>query len=324
MQVKAAPNSMLKANIPSRPKRLTWYSGAAGALIGAVLLAANATGMIVNFNRPELHVPVQRTWEQARSFEWVMNRLYAVDRTRGRWSNIVLVRILNAVVHQRMVNYHAADNEAYSIFSVGFFDNWILWAAAKIQPEKYRDYFMLDPYRALRRGTGMCGQKVLTLVGLLQERGLKAGVLGLHNHVVVWAEIDAAGRYVIADPDYGVVIPADLPMIKASPALIGAGYADTITLIRRHLKALDGSEGLLDDREDFTLMINDAYTKASEVTKFPAGVDNSFGNTLAFEAAIYTLKWLIPVFLMLPWTLGLLFRRYRIFIRGGAPALGQV
>ena len=188
------------------------------------------------------------------------------------------------------------------------FDNWLLWAAAKIGQKRYRDYTLLDPYRALWRGVGMCGQSSLALVGLLNERGIKAGILGLTNHVVAWAEVGSEHNYVVADPDYGIVIAASLPEIKNEPQIIDRAYANVLADQPDYppyniIYNAAGQPGDLSGggyRTKLRQILHDAYLKATETTKYPAGVDNSFGETIASQRNFYIAKWIIPLLMLLP------------------------
>jgi hypothetical protein len=290
------------------------------ALMGAVLLGVNMLGEAVNFNRPDLDIPASRPNQPARSYAWVARRLTVVDATLSSRSAFSLVNTLNTIVHERMVNYDGRDNQIIPIFSVSLFDNWLLWAAGKIDQKRYRDYFLLDPYLALWRGLGMCGQSSLAVVGLLNERGIRAGILGLDNHVVVWAEASGTEDYVVADPDYGVVIAASLPQIKARPDLIDKAYENLLAAerdyppyditFRRPGQSADEPVGGY--RTKLRKLLRAAYLNATEATKYPSGVDNSFGETVTSQRNLYVAKWVIPLAMLLPylWTLLVRFLRF--------------
>ncbi|WLA85831.1 hypothetical protein [Bradyrhizobium elkanii] len=293
------------------------------ALIGALLLGICLLGELINFNRPSIDIPAARPNQSARSYEWVARRLAVIDATRSSRSTFNLVYTLNTIVHERMVNYDDRDNQVISIFSVSLFDNWLLWAAGRIDPRRYRDLFLLDPHLALWRGLGMCGQSSLALVGLLNERSIRAGILGLDNHVVAWAESGDNHDYVIADPDYGVVIAANLAEIKSKPALIDQAYQNVLAAqadyppydLTFRLPSEPEDEPVGGYRTKLRRLLHAAYQNASEATKYPAGVDNSFGETVAGQRYFYIAKWAIPLAMLLPALVILASRPFRLWRR---------
>lgn len=279
------------------------------ALGGILFLSVNIVGEFINFNRSDLDIPAVRPNQSARSYDWVIKRLAVINAKKKSMTTLQIIDTLNIIVHERMVNFLASDTEVFPVFSVSLFDNWILYAASKLNPSRYRNYTLLDSYDALWRGVGMCGQSSVALVGLLNEYGIRSGLFGLHNHVVVWAEVSAANDYVIADPDYGTVVFASLPQIQSQPEIIDKAYENIFTemrdyppyetLVSQQQAAGDDTKG--GSRTKLRKFLHSAYANANETKKYPSGVDNSFGENISSQKILYLAKWILPVLMMLPY-----------------------
>ena len=74
-----------------------------------------------------------------------------------------------------------------------------------------------DTAEALQRGVGLCSQQAMALHGLLKMFGLQSRVLGLDGHVICIVLVDY--RWIVADPDYGVVVPIAIEELEKDPML---------------------------------------------------------------------------------------------------------
>lgn len=74
-----------------------------------------------------------------------------------------------------------------------------------------------DTTEALQRGVGLCSQQAIALHGLLKMFGIKGRVMGLNGHVICLAWVDE--KWIVCDPDYGVVVPIAIGELEANPAL---------------------------------------------------------------------------------------------------------
>lgn len=74
-----------------------------------------------------------------------------------------------------------------------------------------------DTAEALQRGVGLCSQQAIALHGLLKMFGIQSRVLGLNGHVVCIVLVQ--DRWIVADPDYGVVVPIAIEELEKNPML---------------------------------------------------------------------------------------------------------
>lgn len=88
------------------------------------------------------------------------------------------------------------------------------------------DHETWDTAEALRRGKGLCSQQAIALHGLFDIFGIPAKVRGLDGHVICVALVD--GKWIVCDPDFGVVVPIDLDEIEADPAIIEPFYGRSL------------------------------------------------------------------------------------------------
>ena len=74
-----------------------------------------------------------------------------------------------------------------------------------------------DTEEALQRGVGLCSQQAMALHGLLKMFGIESRVMGLSGHVICIVHINE--KWIVADPDYGVVLPIDISKLEQDPSL---------------------------------------------------------------------------------------------------------
>lgn len=98
-------------------------------------------------------------------------------------------------------------------------ENWLLWLLGTAHPPLAKTQI---PERIVAGKLGLCSDAVLVLNSIAQRSGVSARVVGLNGHVV--AEVKTERGWQIADPDYGMVFPADLDTLESGdgPAIIAA------------------------------------------------------------------------------------------------------
>jgi len=79
-----------------------------------------------------------------------------------------------------------------------------------------------DTGKALKGQRGLCSQQAIALHGLFDLFGIQSRVRGLDGHVVCAVLVD--GKWIVYDPDFGVVVPIDLDEIEADPSLVEPFY----------------------------------------------------------------------------------------------------
>lgn len=128
---------------------------------------------------------------------------------------------LNGLVNQAMAHYwDRPDTEKFNIVLPAK-ENWLIWLDQLDETDSR--YEFKDPYKAVERGVGFCSQESLALYGFLKLAGIKAQEIKLSGHVVVRAMV-APEKWLVLDPDYGVVIPRDMSEIEKNPEIISPFY----------------------------------------------------------------------------------------------------
>lgn len=79
-------------------------------------------------------------------------------------------------------------------------DNWIQWSLGHLYAPLLRTQ---DPDLILEKGCGDCSERVAVLQSLLRLSQIPTRIVGLGGHVVL--EVQVNGKWLTADPDYGVV-----------------------------------------------------------------------------------------------------------------------
>lgn len=192
---------------------------------------------------------------------------------------------LTMLVHARMSN-PPASTIPMGAMRVPATENWLLFLAGLAGLAPYTGYTFADPMASLRRGTGLCYQQALTLVGLLEERGISASVQGLNGHVVAVATLE--GNDFLLDPDYGLVVPLATGQVGGLWTDIAPLYREQVSTFvdpdvrLRHLAALDS-----------------VYRAPPPPAAVPGIAGSLTAEHIATEHLAYRLKWAIPLLLVL-------------------------
>ena len=89
---------------------------------------------------------------------------------------------------------------------------------------------VIEPYKLLNRGKGICHQQAIAFARLAKEAGIKSRTIWLEGHVV--AETFYEGKWHMFDPDCGVVFERDGDVLSYhevidSPGKIEQAYAES-------------------------------------------------------------------------------------------------
>lgn len=240
--------------------------------LGLFLIIINVIGVGYPPSLAEVASDFTRLQMSRASPQWAAE---AVKRLEGRKSRD-LVQSVMVTVNQRMVNFLERDDYGYVPIS----ENWFLWLLGKMDV-KYRKYVFSNHESALRRGTGQCYQQALVVVSMLQKFGVRAGVVGLHNHVIARANFDDES-YLI-DPDYGVLMQFDLDYAKNNIDEVREKYTKMLS----QFSSSEIKESQLDK-------IMKAYQNAPTV-QAGDGVEGSVVlEKIEFEKQAYVIKWVLP------------------------------
>lgn len=179
-----------------------------GLIVSVALFGLGLFGL---FYTPDLRT---RFDEPLLSYDEALARIARSYETHGP-SQAFLAE--SAAVYDEATAYEWPDGLA----RVSILDNWILFAAAWLDPVLtatglkndgtafFSQYETYDYKRALGRGFGICSQNAQGYADLLhREYGLTTRLVGLDGHVVTQVELPPAAF--LADPSAGILLPFGL------------------------------------------------------------------------------------------------------------------
>jgi len=179
--------------------------------------------------------------------------------------------------------YHYWPDEDSKSFRVPWYENYLMFFANYLYPSVYKNYEFCDARLAIRRGAGLCSQAAIAVVDILEQKGIASRTVALNGHVISTIRIDDQTRWLL-DPDYGVVIPHDLPEVEANPDIIKPYYKDKgydDVTVEKIVSIITDTPNILEPRG---------------VTGYP---DCTKKKIFARKAS-YVAKWVIPVVLIIP------------------------
>lgn len=252
--------------------------------LGVILLLINIIGLFKTMRNPELYT-LEKT---------IKNRLNDVtipypeikgqlERKKDESDRDFAVRV-NKVVNDGFAHYWKREGTEKYHMRVPVWENYILYAASYINPEKYERYEFADYKKNLERGVGLCSSHSTVVKGILLDNGIKAELMDVGGrHVVVRAQLSDTAAYIL-DPDFGYYIPHDTAAITANPELARAAYADMANLYYKEAK--------------------DPYT-VDLMTEIFGNRKYIYTKDAGFENFSYWAKWLLPLLLMVPFGISL-------------------
>jgi hypothetical protein len=218
-------------------------------------------------------------------------------------SNEECIVRLNDAINKGIAHYWGDNVEKYNL-RIPFYENYLLFLATStysfltkyIPPfqklfEKFREpsnvlkkYEFSDYKKAIERGVGFCSQHAIIISQVLKKKGINSKIVYLKGHIVATAQVNTSeDTWWVLDSDYGVIVKHDIQTIEQQPDTIAQyyqekGYSDQVIkdLIRIYSK-----EG------------NKIYDDVSEYH----GRERFYKYYV--EYILYTLKWLIPLSLLL-------------------------
>ncbi|MDP5033270.1 hypothetical protein [Paraglaciecola sp.] len=248
-------------------------------VLGCLLLIVNLYGLTQEI-RPSSFSPAELRFknESTLSFE----DSYSKIKRENSETDLEYALRINELVSDSLI--HVQWNKINTHTShqlIPVWENYILFLMGKFSniPE-YERYHFANYKRSLKRGIGVCGDASMVLSQLLDKHGIENKIISFPKHVVVKTDINGAPW--ILDPDFGVAINSpiyDLKDLKddVELAYLNKGYSSG------DLTSLD--DAFKDDFEEWN------------------GVSHFITNKYYFEIVSYWAKWLIPIFLILPFSL---------------------
>lgn len=253
--------------------------------LGISLLAINIFGLFKSMRNPEIYQEEKKLRNRINDITIEYPEINNLLEKRDDESNRDFAIRINKVVNDGFSHYwKEAGIEKYNL-RVPIWENYLLYAASLVDPENYRRYEFSDYKKNLERGVGLCSSHSIVVKGVLNNHGMDARLWDIAGHVVVRAAVDAK-EAIILDPDFGIVVPFDTAAIEEDPELVRPFYKEMSNLYYP-----DAIEPYTTDHvvEIFGKAGNHTYT-----------VDNWF------EHFSYYAIWILPLILMVPYTIGLL------------------
>lgn len=258
------------------------------ATLGSMILVLNMLGFIVPLRAQDVDGYLDFAGVQTLEYATAVERLSSIAEQSE--TTVELVRAATGLFHAGIAHISPDDVRAKGFAHYGMrvpaTENWVLFVLSYIKPDTYRDYEFCSYRRALRRGTGRCGQQSMALVSFLTEQGVETGFVALGGHAVATAKVDDSSWYLL-DPDYGGVIPLDIRTAERNPASVLPYYWSSAA------------------RENG---IHEVYAAPNRV-KY-GGPEARYARACPIESASYVAKWLVPVLMLVPLPLTALRRRF--------------
>ena len=253
-----------------------------GFFTGLLLLGINISGLFKTMRNPEIYSEEKNIRNRVNDITIGYPEILGLLKRKNNESSIDFAVRINKVVNDGFIHYWKVEGTEKYHLRVPLWENWILFAASYINPEKYGRYEFSNYKKNLERGAGLCSTHSTIVKGVLLDNGIKAELLDVGgHHVVVRAEFNDTSAYIL-DPDFGVVVPFDTAAISANPELVREPYSELASLY--YPDAID----------PYT---TDYLVKIFGDKKYVYTLENGFEN-LSYWAI-----WIIPVLLMLPYGL---------------------
>ena len=202
-------------------------------------------------------------------------------------SNETFAIRINKVVNDGFAHYWKDAGIDKYHERVPIWENYLLFLASFIDPKDYKKYEFSNYKKDLERGVGLCSSHSIVVKGVLKDYGIDAALWDIAGHVVVRANVDdKKNKWIILDPDFGVVVPYDTAAIQANPELVRPAY--------QNMAALYYPEAI------------EPYTTDHVVEIYGREGNHIYDVDNWFEYFSYWAIWIIPVLLMLPYFIQML------------------
>lgn len=249
-------------------------------IIGIGLLFLNLIGVSTTLRNPDImQEPLKDNFDMEFSLEQFYAELDLLSKNKNLNDSNKIVQA-TFLVNRSMAHYWFSNKVTNYNIKIPVYENYLLFLLARIYPKRYLKYEFCNWKRAIERGVGLCSQHVIVEMGVLNKLGIKNRVVGLSGHIVLTAEYQP-NKWLIADPDFGVVVPVSIDSIQKNTAIIGNYYKRS---------------GYNSDQTAFLIGV---YGIEGNYTS-----DTYCSNGALFEDVLYLLIWIIPILFMAPlfWT----------------------
>jgi hypothetical protein len=248
--------------------------------VGFVLLLITVFGLFKSLRNPAIYDEKSTPYINDITVT-LMDAKKEAKRKPGESDKDLVVRI-NSLVNKGTAYYMRLEGAKKYNLRIPVWENYILFAASKINPKRYGRYEFANYKKNFERGVGLCSTHAIIAKGILNNNGIDADLLDLTGHVVVRAKVDKDNWYVIDPTIGGIVIPYDMNEIEANPEIIRDFYKNRLHLYREKPTHFDSNNDLV---KYYGKEGNKIYT---------------MDRTGRFENFSYAAIWILPILLMLP------------------------
>lgn len=248
--------------------------------LGFALMCLNLYGLTQSIRRPGLglddHAQLRFIPKEVWSYEQSMQAVYGLKSLQD--AEVAPAAI--SVVKQSLVHPEWPDVDPVEYRQlIPVWENYFLYLLGRYSGlPQFERYHYSDYRRTIRRGIGICGDASIVLSGILDELGIDNDIVRFYGHVIVEFQKPDGSRQ-LADPDFGVLMRANLTELVENPSIISADYLNA-GYSRREVNSL------LRSYATEHKVYDDTYSFMAK--------------RYVFERVSYVAKWLFPLLLMLP------------------------
>ncbi len=195
-------------------------------VIGIFLFLVNITGLLIPLKNPNIYKEKNVgfindiTLSTKEAFD-ELNKLSPAP-------TIEYVSQINTIINKSIAHYWENSGiEKYNL-TIPFYKNYILYTLSFIRPDVYKKYEFCNYEDAIKRGVGLCSQHAIALTDFLNKQGIKTSIVELSGHVVT--QVYLPNKTIIADPDFGVLLPYPLKEIEQKPEIIIPFYKNKLPI----------------------------------------------------------------------------------------------
>lgn len=248
--------------------------------LGAALLSINLFGLSQSIRKPGLgvtdHFQLRFVPEKVQSYE---ESIDAIEKLSALLTNNELAEQANKVTHHSLVHidWPRVDPVEYRQL-IPIWENYFLYTLGKHSGlPQFERYHYADYKRNIRRGIGICGDASTVLSSILDIYSIPNQIVSFQGHVIV-EYTDEDGNQLLLDPDFGVSLGLTLEELVNNPESARAVYTKA---------------GYRKAEVDYLLGIYyRKYAYFDDTYQFMT-------KRYIFEDTSYTLKWILPILLLL-------------------------
>ena len=266
---------------------------------GIVLLGINIFGLFKTLRNPEIYTEqnTKRVSDITIKYPNIKEQLKRkVTETDKEFAVRVTNVVADGILHywdEKSGMTSISINKAMTKYNerVPVWENYLLWLPYAFNSKKYKGYEFSNYKKNLERGIGLCSTASIVLKGVLNDNGIDASLWDLAGHVVTRAQVDKEkNEWWILDADYGaIVVPYDTAAIEANPEIVRPAYATLASKYKPNAPS--------------------PYTTDKVVNIYGKEGNHIYTMDGGYESFTYWAIWIIPIVLILPYSLYLIKRK---------------